>query len=258
MLEKIVESCNFLLKNYSEAQDCKSYLDSRLNEYSQDKFQFGYFPNNQNLAVLSDLVGEDVLLNEGLFYFRNIEDSLFPRSVKICYFEDYPLIMPFKDVYGRVAGLVGRTLLNEQDRKKKDISKYRNSKDSLLFKKGNLVFGLYENKKSIVNAGCVYVVEGQFDVIKANEKGFNNIVALGNNNMTSYQLSVISRYTNNIFLLLDNDEAGQKGRGSIIKKFGQLANIRNFYLPDNYKDIDDYLTNGNINGYDDISFIVKD
>lgn len=257
MLEKIVESCSFLLNNYPEANICKSYLDSRLKEDSQNNFQFGYFPNTSNISVLTDLVGEDALRQEKLFYTYQVEDSLSPRRVKFCYFEDHPLIMPFKNVYGQVAGLVGRTLLSESERKSKKIVKYKNTSESPLFKKGNLVFGLYENKKAIVDANYVYVVEGQFDVIKANEVGLRNIVALGNNNMTSYQLSVISRYTDNIFLLLDNDEAGQKGRDSITKKFGQLAHIRNFYLPEEYKDIDEYITNGNINDFSEMSFAVK-
>ena len=87
------------------------------------------------------------------------------------------------------------------------------------------------------------------------EKGLRNIVALGNANMTYYQFSVITRYTNNIFLLLDNDEAGEKGRKRIVDLFGKYANIRNFYLPDPYKDIDEFLSN---NSAESLSFIVKD
>jgi DNA primase catalytic core len=258
MLDKIVESCRFLLNNYPDAQESKAYLDSRLELESQDVFQFGYFPGVQNISVLTDLVGEELLLKEKLLYTREIEDSLFPRRVLSCYFEDYPLVMPFRNTYGQPAGLVGRTLLGESDRKKKKLSKYKNTLESPDFKKGNLLFGLYENKQSILDNGCVYVVEGQFDVIKAVEKGFRNIVALGNSSMTSYQFSVISRYSNNIFLLLDNDEAGQKGRKRIINKFGQFANIRNFYLPDEYKDIDEYITKGMVSNYAEMSFIARD
>lgn len=258
MLEKIVESCQFLLNNYPDAQASKSYLDSRLEQASQEVFGFGYFPGAGNISVLTDLVGEEALAKEKLLYAREIEDSLFPRKVQYCYFEEYPLVMPFRDVYGKVAGLVGRTLLGEEERKKRKISKYKNTSESPIFKKGNLLFGLYENKQAILDLGCVYIVEGQFDVIKAVEKGFRNIVALGNSSMTSYQFSVISRYTNNIFLLLDNDEAGYKGRKRIISKFGKHANIRNFYLPDDYKDIDECITKGKFNGFDEIPFVVKD
>ena len=254
MLEKIVESCRFLLNNYPDARPSKSYLDSRLNNDSQELFQFGYFPGVQNISVLADLVGEETLAKEKLLFTKEIEDSLFPRKVQYCYFEDYPLVMPFRDPYGKVAGLVGRTLLSDKEQKEKGVSKYKNTK----FEKGNFVFGLYENKQHILQNNSVYIVEGQIDVIKAVEVGRKNIVALGNSNMTSYQFSVISRYSNNLFLLLDNDEAGQKGRKRIVKKFGQFANIRNLYLPDNYKDIDEYITKGGISDAEELSFGVKD
>jgi DNA primase len=90
------------------------------------------------------------------------------------------------------------------------------------------------------------------------EIGFRNIVALGTSSMTPYQFSVISRYSNNMFLLLDNDFSGQKGRKRIISKFGHMANIRNFYLSDDFKDIDEYITKGGISDYGELSFGVKD
>lgn len=251
MFDKIVESCRFLLNNFPEAQECKSYLDSRLSEDIQETFQFGYYPRMVNMTALSSLVGEDLIRKEKLLYSREIEDSLYPRTLHFSYFEDYPLILPFRDQYGKIVALVGRTLLSETERKTAKISKYKNT----VFPKGNYLFGLYENKKNILDQNSVYIVEGQFDVIKAYEKGFKNVVALGNSNMTTYQFSVISRYTDNIFLLLDNDEAGEKGRKRIVDNFGSFANIRNFYLPNSVKDIDEYLLN---NSYESLSFIVKD
>jgi|SRR5271166_2455912 len=254
MYEKIVESCRFLLNNYPDAQASKFYLDSRLDPESQEKWGFGYFPSIQDISALTSLVGETALTKAELLTSSLIEDSLAPRRVMRDFFEDHPLVMPFRDAYGKVVALVGRTLLDEPTRQTKKIVKYKNT----VFKKGNYLFGLYENKRAILDQGCVYIVEGQFDVIKAVEKGFKNIVALSNNNMTAYQFSVISRYSNNLFLLLDNDEAGQKGRKRIISKFGQLANIRNFYIPDDYKDIDEYITKGRISDYAEMSFVVND
>lgn len=251
MLDKISESCAFLLNSFPEANSCKEYINSRINQNTQDLFQFGYFPNINNINVLSSIIGENTLEESKLFYHKEIEDSLCFRKINISYFENYPLIMPFRDTYGEIVALIGRTLLSEESRKKLKISKYKNT----VFAKGNYLFGLYENKANILKQNCVYVVEGQFDVIKAFEKGFKNVVALSNSNMTAYQLSLITRYTNNIFLLLDNDEAGEKGRKKIISKFGKLANIRNFYLPTSYKDIDEYLSS---NDYDSMSLIVKD
>jgi DNA primase len=250
MFDKIIEACQFLLQNYPDAQDCKTYLDSRLTEESQNKFQFGYFPNTFNIKVLTSMIGEDTLKDNKLFYSRDISDALSSRIVNFSYFEDYPLIMPFKDAYGQIIALVGRSLLSDQDRKSKNVSKYKNT----VFPKGNYLFGLYENKESIVENNMVYIVEGQFDVIKANEKGLKNVVGLGNSNLTAYQFSLISRYTDNLILLLDNDEAGEKGRSRIVDKFGKFANIQNFYLPDGYKDIDEYLST---NSLDNHAFVIK-
>lgn len=251
MFDKIVESCQFLLNNFPDAQECKLYLDSRLNNQSQEKFQFGYYPKLNNLKALTSLIGEETLEGLKLFYSKSIEDSLYPRKIDFSYFENYPLIMPFKDPYGKSVGLIGRSLLSDSERKEKNISKYKNT----VFDKGNYVFGLYENKQFIFNANLVYVVEGQFDLIKASEKGLTNIIALGNSNMTAYQFSVICRYTNNIILLLDNDEAGEKGRKRIMDKFGNYANIQNFFLPSGYKDIDQFLS---IHEIEDLVFNIKE
>lgn len=252
MYDKIVESCQFLLKNFPEAQEVKAYLDQRLEITSQDKFQFGYFPNIFNLKAITDLVGEQDLRDVKLLFTKTIEDSLYPRTINELYFEHHPLIFPFKDAYGNVAGLVGRSLLSDEELKSLSLHKYKNTK----FKKGNFLFGLYESKQAILDADLVYVVEGQFDAIKAWERGIKNVVALGTSSMSVYQFSVITRYTNNIILLLDNDEGGQKGRSLITKKFGNLANIQNWYIPKDYKDIDDYLTKENITKYEDMSFVV--
>ena len=252
MLEKIVEPCRFLLNNFPGAQESKSYLDSRLSLESQKKWGFGYFPDIYNISTLIDLVGENTLTKADLLTSSQIVDSLSPRRIMRNFFEDHPLVMPQRDTYGEVVAFIGRTLLPEKIRQDKKIAKYKNT----TFKKGNYLFGLFENKQAILDQGCVYIVEGQFDVIKAGEIGFRNIVALGNSNMTSYQFSVISRYSNNIFLLLDNDIAGQKGRKRIINKFGQFANIQNFYLPGEYKDIDECITKSKISKFAEVPFAV--
>src|ERR1035437_5185649 len=221
MFNEIVCACKFLLNEFPGAQDCRDYLDLRINKKSQDLFDLGYFPTINNLQALTSIVGEDVLKDNKLLSYWKLEDSLSTRSVPKSYFKDQPLLMPFKDPYGEIVGLVARSILSDMARG--DSAKYKNTKDSYFFKKGNLLFGLYENKKSIIENDLVYVVEGQFDVIKSVECGLTNIVALGTSSMTPYQFSTISRYTNNIILLLDNDDSGEKGRESIISKFGKFA-----------------------------------
>lgn len=250
-LKTIVEHCSYLLNNSPAAEKHANYLNTRLNKEMQEKFGFGYFPGTEYLHLLTDVVGEDTLKGLGLLYEKEIQDCAYPRKVFFDYFEDQQLVMPYKDVYGNIIALVGRSLLNDDEREKQEVEKYKNTR----FTKGNHLFGLYESKETILRLGYVYVVEGQFDVIKAFEKGITNIVALGSSSMTTFQLALLSRYTNNILLLLDNDEPGERGRRAIIDKYGAYDCFQNVYLPSGYKDIDEYLKE---NDADSMSFLVRD
>lgn len=254
ILDQLVDPCRFLLKNFPEAQACRDYLDSRLKPETQELFKFGYFPNMANMPALLQLVDESLLRDKGLLYSSIIEDTQSLRRRTTNYFEDQPLIMPYRDPYGRTVGLVGRTLMPEQEIKERHFNaKYKNTE----FQKGHYLFGMYENKRHILEQNQVFVVEGQFDMMKATEIGLKNIVAIGGSKLSIYQFSVIARYTNNIILLLDNDESGEKGRELIIRDVGQLANITNFYIPDGYKDIDEYISKNDVDDWTNIPFTVK-
>jgi len=236
--ESITDCCHYLLNNFPAAKQCKDYIDIRLNSGSQTSFKLGYFPPANYIDALIMEIGEEPLYKAELILKFEVSDSLCPRTVNRLFFEHHPLIMPYRDVYGKIIGLMGRTLLSEDERKKSDIAKYKNT----TFKKGNNLFGLFESKKNIIENDSVFIVEGQFDVIKAHEIGLKNVVALGSANMTMQQFTLISRYTRNIKLLLDNDDAGEKGRSLIMQKFGQHANIKNFYLQQTVKDLDECLS----------------
>lgn len=240
-MQEIINHCSYLLYNCPQAEDCLSYLDKRINREIQQKFGFGYFPSNDNINLLIDFISNNNLIEHDLAWSLNISDSQNIQNKTIYFFENHPLIMPYRDVYGDIIGLVGRSLLPDNDRPF-NVPKYKNTE----FKKGNHLFGLFEAKQSILELDFVYVVEGQFDVIKAFEKGIKNIVALGSANMTARQISLLSRYTNNIIMLLDADNAGENGRERVKKKFGSLINLSiDQYLPDQYKDIDDFLDKNN-------------
>ena len=249
-LDKIIDSCSYLLNNYPGASEVRDYLNARLLPETQKEYKFGYFPSVDNISLLENLVSEKLLLELKLLYSRNIEDSWGPRQIKTSYFNNYPLIMPYTNVYGDTIGIVGRVICNEDERQKLSIPKYKNT----VFKKSMHLFGLDKAKEFIMKEDCVYIVEGQFDCIKSYEKGFKNVVALGSASLTDYQVSLLNRYTNNIFLLLDNDEAGNKSRIKIINKYSDLTNIRDLYLPKQYKDIDEFF---NHNNYNDLSFSIK-
>jgi DNA primase len=244
-LEQIVNYTRYLLKESPEAEEVQSYINCRIGKEAQEIFSFGYFPPSSKINLLLDLVGFDSLKEHQLSYVRQTSNSM---QKVFSYFEDHPMVMPYRDVYGGVIALVGRSILSDENRKDKKLSKYKNT----IFNKGNHLFGLYEAKDSIIESGFVYLVEGQFDVIKAHERGLKNIVALGNSSMTPYQASLLSRYTDTVFVVLDNDDAGEKGRKKIEDKYGDHLNLVNLFLPDGYKDIDEYLKQ---NSVDSLTFL---
>jgi len=246
----LVKHCRYLLNNAQHAESHLTYLNTRLNSEMQEKFDFGYFPGVKDIKLLTSVLSTDALKRLELLYSKNVNDSDAPKTFHFSYFEHHPLILPYRNVYGSIVALVGRSLLDDEERKILHIDKYKNTK----FTKGNHLFGLYEAKNSIIQAGFVYIVEGQFDAIKSFERGLTNVVALGNSNMTDYQFALICRYTKNLLILLDNDTAGEEGRKRIMEKFKEYANISNIYLPQGYHDLYDYLKE---NDADSMSFILK-
>jgi DNA primase len=230
-MDDVVSILSELLHNYPGAQTCRDYLDKRLSRSSQLHFGFGFFPDQANLHLLIDAIGEQRLAELELIvdYVRGTSKE------RHGHLEKHNLVIPYKDLYGRTIALAGRSLLDDEERRAAKIPKYKNT----IFKKGNHLFGLNEAKKAILDEDAALVVEGQMDCFKAHEAGLHNIVALGNSNMTFIQLSLFTRLTKNIYLLLDSDEPGQIGTSKIKANFSRFANITSLSLPAGYKDIDE-------------------
>ena len=86
------------------------------------------------------------------------------------------------------------------------------------------------------------VVEGQIDAINCHANGFFNTVAMTGSDLTIYQAYLIKKKTDNIYLLLDNDDAGRKAESKILKKFAHAFDIKRLRLPAEYNDVDEYLS----------------
>lgn len=234
---EVLSACSTLLKYNPLAADTKKYLDERIPAYYQTKFGFGYFPQNEHLNILIDLVGEAKLKSLDLIYDKWKADSNQAVKAKHGLLANHNLIMPYKDLYGNIIALVGRSLLPAEQRQEYNISKYKNT----AFHKALHLFGLYNSKKSILSNKAAIIVEGQFDCISCHARGIHNVVALGGVNLTKYQFSILNRYTNNIYLLLDNDSPGLSAADKIINRYSKFANIKKIQLPVYYKDIDQYF-----------------
>jgi DNA primase len=115
------------------------------------------------------------------------------------------IIFPICNDVGEVIAFSGR--LVESDGQ---AAKYLNSPETPLFRKGALLFGLHKSKRSLIEANCAVVCEGQLDLITLFEAGIPNVVAPQGTAFTVEQARILKRYVDEVVLCFDADEAGQK------------------------------------------------
>ena len=124
------------------------------------------------------------------------------------------IMFPLYDTNGRVVAFSGR-IYKEKDLKDKTKNKYLNTKETDIFKKGQLLYHYHIAKEECRKAHSVIVMEGFMDVIRASTIGINNTVALMGTALTKEQVALLRRLSNNIILCLDGDDPGQKAMLSI-------------------------------------------
>ncbi len=112
------------------------------------------------------------------------------------------LMFPIRDTSGRVVAFTGRALSAE------DPAKYLNSPETDLYHKSDILFGLDRAKDAIRTRGFALLVEGQMDLLHAHQAGFGNTIALSGTALTEKHLALVKRYSDNLMLVLDADNAG--------------------------------------------------
>ena len=113
------------------------------------------------------------------------------------------VMFPIHSMSGRILGFGGRILTNE-----KKAAKYLNSPESEIYHKSKVLYGLYFAKQAIAKADNCYLVEGYTDVIQFYQTGVKNVVSSSGTALTSEQIRLINRLTQNITVLFDGDAAG--------------------------------------------------
>lgn len=165
-----------------------------------EKFHLGYdLPDRHALAKAALAKGYkgEFLLKTGICY-QNDRGELIDRYAG-------RVVFPWIGNSGRVVGFTARVL----DSRTKGVSqKYVNSPDSEIYHKGNELYGIYQAKKAMAKNDRVYLVEGQADVIAMHQSGIENVVAGSGTALTLPQIHMLRRFTNNITMIYDNDEAG--------------------------------------------------
>ena len=115
------------------------------------------------------------------------------------------VVFPIHSLSGQVIGFGGRTL-----KKEPKAAKYLNSPESDIYHKSRVLYGIFQAKKEIVNTENCFLVEGYTDVLAMHQAGIHNVVASSGTSLTEDQIRLIKRFTPNITILFDGDEAGIK------------------------------------------------
>lgn len=191
-----------------------------------ERFRLG-FCLNQRDAMAKQALGEgfkeEFLLKTGLCGKRDNGQ----------YFDRFGgrVIFPWVSVSGKVTAFGGRLL---DSRTKGVAQKYVNSPDSDIYHKDHELYGIYQAKKAIVKEDRVYMVEGYTDVIAMHQCGIENVVANSGTALSVFQIKMLRRFTQNITLLYDGDEAGihaaMRGTDMLL---AEGMNIKVLLLPDN-------------------------
>ena len=177
----------------------KQYFRSRgIRDDIIEKFQLGYAPQKRDAlasAALKAGYKAEFLLKTGVCYEK---DGLVDRYRG-------RVIFPWFNISGKVVAFGGRLL---DSRTKGVTQKYVNSPDSDIYHKERELYGLYQAKKTIVREDRVFMVEGYTDVIAMHQAGIENVVANSGTALSMSQIHMLHRFTQNITLLYDGDEAG--------------------------------------------------
>lgn len=163
------------------------------------KFELGYSPDSWDALVqkaAADGYKQEFLEQTGLIVKK--EDKVYDRFRG-------RVMFPIHNFTGRIIGFGGRTLKSD-----KKSPKYVNSPESDIYHKSNVLYGLFYAKKAIRDQDSCYLVEGYADVLSVHQAGVENVVASSGTSLTVEQVRLIGRFTKNITILYDGDEAGIK------------------------------------------------
>ncbi len=220
------------LTQTSEGEDIAlSYLKERgFSREIIEKFQIGYNPSARDTfakAALDAQYSKDILLKTGLINERdgNINDNYRGR-----------IIFPIHNQSGKVLGF-GARIIKSNDK----APKYINTPENDIYVKSKILYGSYFARTAIDKADECLLVEGYTDVVSLAQAGVENVVASGGTSLTPDQLRLVKKYTNNLTIIYDGDNAGIKAamRGLDLALEAGL-NVQLVLIPDG-EDPDSYV-----------------
>ncbi len=222
---------NLMTKRGEEA--IKYLKDRNLDELVIKEFQIGLSLDKNSLhKFLKQQYKDSDLTNLGLINQKGVNayDTFINR-----------IIFPIHDLNGEVVGFTGRTYLPDSL-----PPKYLNSKETVIFKKGNILFNYHRAASAIRLEKKLIIVEGNMDAIRMYVNGIKNTIALMGTSLTTFQIKEIKKMRVPVILMLDNDEAGLTATyqvGELLEKENISVNVVRL---SGEKDPDDYIIKNGI------------
>ena len=232
LIYKIYElTTGFFYKNLVEhGSSALEYLAERdITDETIKKFNLGFaldsFGGLRNYLLKND-INEKILPTTGLFTAKNTD--LFRDRI----------MFPIHSASGKDVAIGGRKLDDD-----KLGGKYVNSPTTDIYTKGNELYGLFDTKYTISKKDHVLICEGYTDFLRLYENGYTNSVASLGTALTDSQISVLSRFTENIYMLYDGDGSGRKAAiRAAGRVLGKGCNVKIIGLPEEH-DPDSYIRN---------------
>ena len=212
-LRKILQiSANFYQHMLVRNKEALNYVfkNRKLSKEIVQEFKIGFAPNTQKMLT-------NFLLKKG-FAMSDIRDAGLLNRFGGDIFRNR-MVIALQDSGGSPVGFTGRIIKDEPN-----APKYLNTPQTLLYDKSSNIFGLSQAKNEIRKAGFVVVVEGNMDVISSHQAGVKNVVATAGTAMTVHHLKALSRFSNDVRLCFDSDQAGVSATERAIS-LGQQAGV---------------------------------
>lgn len=205
-----------------------AYFHSRgLEDETIEKFGLGWAPSDRHSftdAAKAAGYKDEYLLDTGLCARYDNDGSLHDR------FYDR-VVFPVHSISGRVIAFGARTLKKKEEGQ--PYAKYVNSKESEIYVKNKSLYGIWHAKKEMGDKDKCYLVEGYLDVLSMHQLGITNVVASSGTSLTEGQIQLIKRFTSNVTLMYDGDDAGIHGALRGIDMFlREGMNVRVVLIPD--------------------------
>lgn len=202
---------HYVLTKHSAGKKALAYIkDERgIKDRVIETFMLGFAPFSGN-ALTNYLINKKKHAKEDL-----IEAGLaFQKSEGLGDFFVNRIMFPLYDHRGNVEGFSGRLMIDDQK-----SSKYINTRETLVYHKGSVFFGLNIAKDEIKKENNAIIMEGEFDVLSSFQIGIGNVVAVKGTALTEQQVSLIARFAQKVSLCFDTDRAGKE---AIIRSLAPL------------------------------------